>query len=60
MMQVNMKGLVDQVFRAPSYTVALKRGCDLIMARQGGTSLGLLPVFVAMASLAEAAAGAAA
>jgi putative transposase len=30
MMQPKMKALVHQVFRAPSYPVALKRGCDLI------------------------------
>jgi putative transposase len=30
MMQAKMKPLVQQVFRAPSYTVALKRGRDLI------------------------------
>ena len=30
LMQAKMKGLVQQVFLAPSYTVALKRGRDLI------------------------------
>lgn len=30
LMQVKMKGLVTQVFQAPSYTAALKRGRDLI------------------------------